>query len=154
MHVQVANDPLTARERILLAACATSLRQLPVERVVLARELREGLPFGALAVLLSFALPQLVVFRQPRGRCAGELRLHSKTGRRGDRCACGGGFERDAVEPLERGDEDRRLVEQGGARRAVTCGADADAPGERARDRRPAAERLRSQQDDLPVGEL
>src|SRR6266480_3447116 len=103
MHVQVANDPLTARERILLAACATSLRQLPVERVVLARELREGLPLGALAVLPSFALPQLVVFRQPRGRCAGELRLHSKTGRRGDRCACGGGFERDAVEPLERG---------------------------------------------------
>src|SRR5437867_20272 len=75
MHVQVANDPLTARERILLAACATSLRQLPVERVVLARELRKGLPLGALAVLPSFALPQLVVFRQPRGRCAGELPL-------------------------------------------------------------------------------
>ena len=77
VHVQVADDPFAARERISLALRATSLRQLAVEGIVLTRELRKSLPLGALAVLSPLALPQLVILRQPRGRGACELRLRS-----------------------------------------------------------------------------
>jgi hypothetical protein len=63
-------------------------------------------------------------------------------------------LEGDALYAVERGDEDRRLVQHRRPRPAVAQRADPRASAKGARDRRPAAERLRPQQDELPAGQL
>jgi hypothetical protein len=80
--------------------------------------------------------------------------LRPQARRLGDRRAGRGRLERDAIEPVDRGHEDRRLVEQPGSGRAVACGPDADPIRECARSRRPAAQGLRPQHDQLPLGQL
>src|SRR5205085_3776941 len=62
VEVEVADDPLTAGQRLVRSCDATSFRQLAVEPVVLTRKVPEGLSLRSLAVLASLPLAKRVVF--------------------------------------------------------------------------------------------
>ena len=91
---------------------------------------------------------------QPRRRRGGELGLVAATGRRGDRAPPRPRLERDARAarraPARRSRRRRGSAPALPSRAVRTC----TRPRSVARDRRPAAERLRPQQDELPVGQL
>ena len=74
--------------------------------------------------------------------------------RRGDRGARGSGLERDAGKAVERGDEDRGLVEDRSAAAPVASGAHVRTAAQLRRNCRPPCELLRAQEDELPVGQL
>src|SRR5204862_338277 len=78
--------------------------------------------------------------------------LTSSPGSR-DRCAGGGRLEREAREPLERRNDDRRLREERGPGGSVACGAYVEAAAQRPRRGGPTDEWLRSEHDELPVVE-
>ena len=72
----------------------------------------EALACGAVASLSLTALAERVVLGETSELGSAELGLQLRSRRRGDRTPRGGGFERDATEPVERRNEDRRVREQ------------------------------------------
>ena len=125
-----------------------------VELLELGRDVCEGLALDASSRLLRQSLTERRVLREAGERRGRELRLLVDSRRRRDRRAGGCGLERHAGEALERRDEDRRLVEERGPARTVAARAHARAAAQPGRDRRASRERLRPQEDELPVGKL
>src|SRR5690349_4229194 len=117
--MEVDHDPVAVRLRRGLALAAPPGGEILVELVELAGRGGEALRLGALAGAGRFALEMRVVLGQPQQRGRGELGLLGDSGWPYDRGAGGGRLEADAVEPRERRDEDRRLVQELCARRPV-----------------------------------
>ena len=129
-------------------------RQRAVELVELAGHVSEALVVGFGPCPFSLALAVLRVLGEPGGFGACELRLLARAGRGCD-CASGRrGFETHALEPGQCGDEDARRRQEWRTRRSVARGSHVHAVAQRTRDRRPAGQRLRTQEDELPVGQL
>ena len=118
------------------------------------RSARAGkLCFAAAAASVLGALRRRSgVVDQPAGLGGGELGLEPSSGRRRDRRAGRLRLDDEPRETVEGGHEDGRVPEHVGPGLAVAGRADADAAAEQARERRPPAERLRAEQDELPVG--
>ena len=115
---------------------------------------RERLALALAAGGTPFLQAELVVLGEPRRGGARELGLDVDAARTGD-CAAGRcRLERHARQPLEPRDEDRGRIEDRRPRAGVARRSQVDAPGERARDRRPADQRPGAQQHHLPAGKL
>ena len=156
VQVEVDEDPLPVGERLVRARLLQGSLAAPpearVELLEVGRDVGEGLALHASSRLLGELPPQRLVLGQPRERRGGELGLLVHTGRRGDCGARGGRLERDAGEAVERGDEDRGLVEDRSAASPVAGRAHARPAAQLRRDRRPPRQRFRPQEDELPVG--
>ena len=156
VQVEVDEDPLPVGERLIRLARVPlrRRREARVELLEVGRDVGEGLALDASSRLLGELAAQRLVLGQPRERRGGELGLLVHAGRRGDRGARGGRLERDAGEAVERGDEDRGLVEDRSAASPVAGRAHARPAAQLRRDRRPPRQRFRPQEDELPVGQL
>src|SRR5439155_11664097 len=100
------------------------------------------------------ALAELRVLGETGNFGAGELGLLACSRRGGNRAPRRRCFEPHSLEPGERRDEDARLPEQRCPRSTVARGSHVYAVTQQAWDRRAAGERLRPQQDELPLGQL
>ncbi len=143
VHVEVAEDPLAVGERIGRPPRAPPAGDAPVHLVQLAGDIREGPALDAPAGFVAQLLAEGLVLGEPRERGGGELGLLLHSGRRGDRRTGRGGFERDPREPVERGHEDRGLLQERRAGAPVARGPHVHAPPQARWDRGPAGERLR-----------
>ena len=151
--MQVGCDPLpVVNERAPCRLLSLPRSQAFVDAVELFSDGREALPLGLGAGPLAGLQAVLLVLGQPRDLRSHKLRLLAQARRRDDRGAGRGCLEGHPLDSFEGRDEDGRLVQQASASAAVAERADPGATPEGARDRRPAAQRLRPQQDELPAG--
>jgi len=125
-----------------------------VELLEFACHVREALALRVSTRTFRLALAELRVLGETRNFGAGELGLLARSRRGGDRAPRRRCFEPHSLEPVERRDEDARLPEQLCSRSTVARGSDVHAVTQQAWDRRPAGQRLRAQQDELPFGQL
>ena len=75
VQVEIADDPVTAGQRLVCSCDAASFCQLAVERVMVACKPHESVSLRTPVVLPSFPLAKRVVFREASRGGTGELRL-------------------------------------------------------------------------------
>ena len=132
----------------------TPFRQRAVEPVELARDVSEALAFRVGTRTFRLAFAELRVLGESRNFGARQLGLFAGSRRGSDRarrCRC---FEPNALEARERRHEDARLREQRCSRCALARCSHVHTVAQETRDRRTARERLRSQEDELPVSQF
>src|SRR5438105_2619134 len=128
--MQVDDDPVAVGKRLGDGARAATRREGAIELVELGCDGGEALAGGVGACLRRAPFAEGVVLGEASRLGRRELRLLLPTLRLRDRAAGGRGLELDALQPLERGHEDRRLAEEGCARRAVARGTHVEAAAE------------------------
>ena len=152
VHVEVDDDPVLVLERRARRGRPPAGGDVGVDRQHVGRERVEALALRLRDALLGALRAKGVVLDEPRRFGGGELRLELAAGRRRDGGARCARLELDARDAVDGRNEHGRVAQDLGAGRAVERRAHPHAAAQRARHRRPRAERPRPQEDELPVG--